>query len=69
METITNVASNVVTTASKAIWGEQKPAAAMDNETAGQEPVNGVQGKGTPEEPFDQGNARKSTLVSCSSVT
>lgn len=50
METITNVVNTVSTTATKAIWGEQ-------NETAGNEPVSGVQGKGTATEPYDQGNA------------
>lgn len=53
METITNV----VTIASKAIWGEQNPHMATGNETAGQEPVAGLQGKGTATEPYDQGNA------------
>jgi hypothetical protein len=54
METI----NNVVTTASKAIWGEQNPPTTA-NETAGQEPISGMQGKGSIDQPFDQGNARK----------
>ncbi|KAJ4305937.1 hypothetical protein N0V90_001470 [Kalmusia sp. IMI 367209] len=62
METI----SNVVNTASKAIWGEQ-PAA--DNETAGTEPVSGVQGKGTATEPYDQGNAADPTDPTTSNET
>ncbi|KAF2710221.1 hypothetical protein K504DRAFT_405216 [Pleomassaria siparia CBS 279.74] len=50
METI----NNVVQSASKAIWGEQQ---ATGNETLGNEPVSGVQGKGNIDEPYDQGNA------------
>jgi hypothetical protein len=50
METISNVAS----AASKAIFGEQR---ATQNETGGQEPISGAQGQGTPNEPFDKGNA------------
>jgi hypothetical protein len=53
METISNVAA----AASKAIWGEQT--ATQQNETAGQEPISGQQGKGTANEPFDQGNTGK----------
>lgn len=51
METISNVAA----AASKVIFGESK----TDNETAGQEPVSGEQGRGTPNEPFDKGNSSK----------
>ncbi|KAF2686756.1 hypothetical protein K458DRAFT_363052 [Lentithecium fluviatile CBS 122367] len=53
METVTNA----VNAASKAIWGEQNPNTTTDNETAGQEPISGLQGKGSVNEPFDQGNA------------
>ena len=53
METI----SNVVSTASKVIWGEQNTTTA--NETAGTEPASGLQGKGTVDEPYDQGNSSK----------
>ena len=42
METVTNAAS----AASKLIFGEK----------SGEEPVSGKTGKGTPEEPYDQGN-------------
>lgn len=57
METITNVASTITTTASKAIWGDQ-PAnqTTQGNETAGKEPISGQQGKGTADDPYDQGN-------------
>lgn len=61
METITNLASNAATTASKLIYGEQPKtedqAKTATNETAGKEPLSGEQGKGTVSEPFDQGNA------------
>jgi hypothetical protein len=70
METITNLANTAVGTASKLIYGDQttktedKTADAVEttknNETAGKEPVSGVEGKGTATQPFDQGNARKS---------
>ncbi|KAF1962318.1 hypothetical protein CC80DRAFT_542634 [Byssothecium circinans] len=53
METI----NNVVNSASKAIWGDQNTATTTGNETGGKEPVSGLQGKGTPTEPYDQGNA------------
>ncbi|KAF2748791.1 hypothetical protein M011DRAFT_466563 [Sporormia fimetaria CBS 119925] len=54
METISNVAS----AASKLVFGDQKTTT-EHNETAGQEPISGQQGKGTANEPFDQGNAGK----------
>lgn len=54
METISNVVNTVSQTATKAIWGEQ-------NETAGNEPVSGVQGKGTATDPFDKGNSEDPT--------
>ena len=56
METISNLAS----AASKAIYGEQKPeTTTQGNETLGQEPISGEQGKGTINEPYDQGNSGK----------
>ena len=59
METITNVASTITTTASKAIWGDQNAnQPTQGNETAGKEPVSGQQGQGTVDSPYDQGNAR-----------
>jgi len=62
METITNLASNAASTASKLIYGDQtKTDETVDqtknNETAGKEPVSGEQGMGTATHPFDQGNA------------
>jgi hypothetical protein len=62
METI----SNVATAASKAIWGEQT--ATQQNETGGKEPISGETGKGTPNEPYDQGNSGKLTAFALSCV-
>lgn len=64
METITNLASNAASTASKLIYGDQtKTDETVDqtknNETAGKEPISGEQGAGTATQPFDQGNAGK----------
>ena len=56
METITNVASSVVNTASTLVFGEQKPDEET-NTTAGEEPVSGVKGEGKLNEPYDSGNA------------
>jgi hypothetical protein len=55
METINNVTS----AASKLIWGEgaQADTRTSTNETGGTEPVSGLQGKGTVDEPFDKGNS------------
>ncbi|KAH6625441.1 hypothetical protein C7974DRAFT_396096 [Boeremia exigua] len=55
METISNIASTATTTVSNLIYGS--PDAAKTNETAGKEPVSGVTGKGTADEPYDQGNS------------
>ena len=55
METISNVVNTVSGTVTKAIYGEQPTT--TDNETAGNEPVSGVQGKGTLTEPYDKGNS------------
>lgn len=60
METITNLASTAATTASKLIYGEPKTVdgtTSATNETTGKEPLSGEQGKGTINDPFDQGNA------------
>lgn len=59
METITSAATNAATAASKAIWGEQT--ATQQNETGGKEPISGETGKGTPNEPYDQGNSDNAT--------
>lgn len=58
METITNVVNTVSGTVSKAIYGEQP---ANGNETAGNEPVSGVQGQGTATDPYDKGNSEDPT--------
>lgn len=57
METIQKVAS----AASKTIWGEQT--ATQQNEAGGKEPISGETGKGTPNEPYDQGNSGKLTAL------
>ena len=61
METISNIANTVTTTAqavvntaSKVVFGEQPK---EENATGGEEPLSGVTGKGTAEEPYDAGNA------------
>ncbi|KAF2122939.1 hypothetical protein BDV96DRAFT_11820 [Lophiotrema nucula] len=70
MESITNAASSVATTVSKTIWGEQNPQnPTPGNETAGQEPISGLEGKGTATEPFDQGNAETATSSSVPKLT
>ena len=56
METISNLASTVTSTASNLIYGNQDTAT-KTNETAGKEPVSGQTGKGTVDEPYDQGNS------------
>ncbi|KAL5119675.1 hypothetical protein ACEQ8H_002521 [Pleosporales sp. CAS-2024a] len=53
METITNAASTVTSTVSNLLYGQP----AKENETGGQEPLSGEQGKGTLNDPFDQGNS------------
>lgn len=55
METITNLASNATSVASKLIYGDQT----QNNETAGKEPISGETGAGTATEPYDKGNARE----------
>jgi len=52
METINNVVSG----ATKVIWGEPNTAG-----TAGEEPVSGQTGAGTATKPFDQGNQSENT--------
>lgn len=58
METVTNIANTATTAASKMIWGDKT----AENETGGQEPVSGVEGKGTIDEPYDQGNKENPTV-------
>lgn len=58
METISNIASTATSTVSNLIYGNQD-AATKTNETAGKEPVSGQIGKGTVDEPYDQGNSGK----------
>ncbi|KAF3009882.1 hypothetical protein E8E13_010765 [Curvularia kusanoi] len=56
METISNIASTATSTVSNLIYGNQD-AATKTNETAGKEPVSGQTGKGTVDDPYDQGNS------------
>jgi hypothetical protein len=63
METVNNLASQ----ASKLIWGEQNTTQENQNETAGKEPISGEQGKGTVNDPYDQGNSGKKAAITCSS--
>lgn len=61
METITNLATNATTAASKLIYGDQTKtdeavAQTQNNETAGKEPISGETGQGTVTQPYDQGN-------------
>lgn len=60
METITNAASTVTSTVSNLIYGQpakEGETTTSTNETGGKEPLSGEQGKGTVNEPFDQGNS------------
>ncbi|KAH8724073.1 hypothetical protein GQ44DRAFT_618844 [Phaeosphaeriaceae sp. PMI808] len=59
METITNAASTVTSTVSSLIYGQP----AKKNETAGQEPISGKQGKGTVNDPFDKGNTEHDPIT------
>jgi len=67
METISNIASTATSTVSNLIYGNQD-AATKTNETAGKEPVSGQTGKGTIDEPYDQGNSGKSDCWSSNSI-
>jgi len=74
METITNAASAITSTASNLIYGQpakenetNNTTTTTGNETGGKEPLSGEQGKGTIAEPFDQGN--KDTPLATPSAT
>jgi len=68
METISNIASTATTTVSNLIYGNQD-AAAKTNETAGKEPVSGLTGKGTVNDPYDQGNSESALEKNTTSTT
>ncbi|KAF3039265.1 hypothetical protein E8E11_006607 [Didymella keratinophila] len=68
METISNLASTVTSTASNLIYGNQDTAT-KTNETAGLEPVSGQTGKGTVDEPYDQGNSEVALDKNTTSTT
>ncbi|KAJ8113468.1 hypothetical protein OPT61_g4400 [Boeremia exigua] len=67
METITNIASTATSTVSNLIYGNQD-AATKTNETTGKEPVSGQLGKGTADEPYDQGNSEDALKKSTGST-
>lgn len=67
METISNIASTATSTVSNLIYGNQD-AATKTNETAGKEPVSGQTGKGTIDEPYDQGNSGELVFYSSDGV-
>lgn len=69
METISNAATAVTSTVSGLIYGQPKDAETATNETGGKEPLSGTQGKGTVNEPFDQGNAENPVDTSSSTNT
>ncbi|KAJ4993233.1 hypothetical protein SVAN01_01208 [Stagonosporopsis vannaccii] len=68
METISNIASTATSTVSNLIYGNQDPAT-KTNETAGKEPVSGQIGKGTVDEPYDQGNSESALEKNATSTT
>ena len=61
MEAVTNIASAVSATATRAIWGEgataeDKKDGVAGNETSGKEPLSGELGDVKSGEPYDKGN-------------
>jgi len=58
----------VTSTVSGLIYG-QKEGETATNETGGKEPLSGTQGKGTANEPFDQGNAENPVDTSSTTNT
>jgi hypothetical protein len=74
METITNAVSAATNAASNLIYGDQTKAdeaveTTKNNETAGKEPISGVEGKGTKSDPFDQGNDSAAPLATANDKT
>lgn len=61
METISNIVSTATSTVSNVIYGQPET---KTNETGGKEPVSGQMGKGTIDEPYDQGNSGEFDLCS-----
>ncbi|KAJ5745987.1 hypothetical protein N7520_011169 [Penicillium odoratum] len=54
MDTVTDTVNRVVNAASTALWGEGNQES--QNIAHGDEPMSGVQGKGSAEDPYDGGN-------------
>jgi hypothetical protein len=68
METLTHAVQNASTAASNAIWGEQQPQSQRTEQIVaarhGEEPLSGVQGKGTAADPYDAGNKDGEYIIS-----
>ncbi|KAJ4366681.1 hypothetical protein N0V95_000008 [Ascochyta clinopodiicola] len=69
METISNIVNTATTTVSNAIYGAPSEETTKHNETAGQEPVSGQTGKGTVNDPYDQGNSESALDKNTTSTT
>lgn len=54
METISNIASTATNAVTNLVYGAPETKV---NETGGKEPVSGQTGKGTVDDPYDQGNS------------
>ncbi|KAF9692768.1 hypothetical protein EKO04_009116 [Ascochyta lentis] len=69
METISNIVNSATSTVSNAIYGAPSDETTKHNETAGKEPVSGQTGKGTVDEPYDQGNSESALDRNTTSTT
>ncbi|KAL2851515.1 hypothetical protein BJY01DRAFT_117093 [Aspergillus pseudoustus] len=76
METLTHAVQNASTAASNAIWGtdeHQQPQSERTEQIVaarhGEEPLSGVQGKGTATDPFDAGNRAEQPTTTQSQKT
>lgn len=69
METISNIVNTATSTVSNAIYGAPSDEVTKHNETAGKEPVSGQTGKGTIDEPYDQGNSESALNKNTTSTT
>ncbi|KAL2849096.1 hypothetical protein BJX68DRAFT_99264 [Aspergillus pseudodeflectus] len=73
METLTHAVQNASTAASNAIWGEQQPQSQRTEQIVaarhGEEPLSGVQGKGTAADPYDAGNKDEQPTTTLSQKT
>ncbi|KZM24184.1 uncharacterized protein EKO05_0007754 [Ascochyta rabiei] len=69
METISNIVNTATSTVSNVIYGAPSDETTKHNETAGKEPVSGQIGKGTANEPYDQGNSESALDKNTTSTT